>query len=433
MSAERPADHFEVDAARGWRMIVRRFAALSVGEGATLVLGFVVMLLLARRLGPSGFGVVTLGLTLVAWFMYVVDSGTEILNVREVARRPDRFRPIAEQMMGLRLALSVLATALFVAGVGLFTRTDFTRSTLLLFALMLPASALNLRWMVLGIGGSRAIAIGQTLSRLIVLAGVVLFVASLDDIKRVPLLEATGALMYGLVILWLVSRGARPLRPRADLMIWRTTLTSSLPLMCTGLARAAIISFDVLVIDLVLGPGSVGVYAVASKPAFVMASLVGLFSMAFLSAFSATAAGDARALQRRALRWAVGVGVLVAVALSAASVLLPWVFGEAYDEAVPVLAVVAWRIPVAAIAGLYASTLIARDRQTDVMWNSIIVGAFVVVADVAAVLAFGIMGAAVVSVLGAVMSAWLYARSVRRIEPDLATGRLGSSGRSIEP
>jgi O-antigen/teichoic acid export membrane protein len=290
---------------------------------------------------------------------------------------------------------------------------------------MLPASALNLRGMVLGVGGSRAIAIGQTVSRLIVLVGVLLLVGGLSDIKRVPILEAVAALVYGLVILVLVGRRLRlslPL-PRANLRVWRSTLEQSFPLMLTGLARASIISFDVLIIDLMLGPHKLGIYAVASKPVFLLAGVTGLFSMAFLSAFSATSGGHAAVLKRRSLRWSFGAGLVMAAIVSLSSPLLPLVFGEEYESAVPVLAVMAWRIPVGVLAGVYASTLIARHRQMEVMRNSFIVATFVVAADVVAVVALGIMGAAIVSVAGGVLSAYIYSRSVARLEPDLASAR----------
>ena len=116
-----------VDAQRGWKMIGRRFAALFAGEGVARAVGFVLVLVLARRLGPDGFGVVTLGLTLVAWFTFVVDSGTELLNVRDIARAPDRFRQIAANVLGLRLALSLVAAVIFVVGVEVFARSVYTR------------------------------------------------------------------------------------------------------------------------------------------------------------------------------------------------------------------------------------------------------------------------------------------------------------------
>jgi O-antigen/teichoic acid export membrane protein len=421
---------YRVDASRGWRMLLRRSAALIVGEGMARVIGFVAFLLLARRLGPGGFGIITLGLTLVGWFAYISDCGTEILNVREIARRPDRFKHIAEHVLGLRLVLSVVATGLYAAGVLLFARSDITRSTLVLFALVLPATALNLRWMVLGVGGSRAIALGQILSRLTVLVGVVTLVMSSVDLKRVPLLEAVGALVYAVVVLWIVGGGIGALRPRANRAVWIDTLKQSSPLMVSGIARSAVVSFDIILIDLALGPRDVGIYAVASRPAFFVTGAVGLFSMAFLSAFSATDEDGAAALKGRALRWAFAVGVVIAAGLSVASLLIPFVFGHRYDAAVPVLAVVAWRIPLAVIASIYGSVLIARERQIDVMRNSIAVAAFVVCADLFAVLVFGLMGAAVVSVAAGGLAFLLNRRSVRRVAPELFGGRLELAGRS---
>jgi O-antigen/teichoic acid export membrane protein len=418
----------QLDAARGWRMVLRRFSALFAGELGARVLGFVIVLVLATRLGPAGFGIVTFGLTLVAWCSYVVDAGTEILNVREIARRPDRFRHISERVLGLRLTLSVIAAALFVGGAWLLARSDLTRETLVLFALLLPAGALNLRWMVLGVGGSRAIALGLVLSRLLVLAAVVLLVVDESDLKRVPVIEAGGTLVYALVILWLVGGGLRRLRPRVDLAAWRETLRQSTPLMITGFARSAVVSFDVVLIQLALGPGDLGIYSLASRHAFFVTGAVGLFSMAFLSAFSATADEGAVALKGRALRWAFGCAVLVAAALSIGSLLIPSIYGSEYERSVAVLAVIAWRIPLAVLASVYGSILVARDRQVDLMRNSIIAAVFVVCADLLAVLAFGLLGAAVVSIAGGALTYLLNARSVRRVAPELG----GRALRTVE-
>ncbi len=419
----------QVDAARGWRMVLRRFSALLAGEAGARILGFVIVLILATRLGPAGFGIVTFGLTLVAWCSYVVDAGTEILNVREIARRPDRFRHISERVLGLRLALSVFAAALFVVGALLLARSDLTRETLVLFALLLPAGALNLRWMVLGVGGSRAIAAGLVLSRLLVLVAVVFLVVDESDITRVPVIEAVGTLVYALVILWLVGGGLRRLRPRVDIPAWQDTLRQSTPLMITGFARSAVVSFDIVLIQLALGPEDLGIYSLASRHAFFVTGAVGLFSMAFLSAFSATADEGAAALMGRALRWAFGISVLVAAALTVGSLLIPYVYGDEYDRSVAVLAVIAWRIPLAVLASIYGSILVARDRQIDLMRNSIVAAAFVVCADLVAVLAFGLLGAAVVSIAGGAITYLLNARSVRRAAPELG----GRSLRTAEP
>ena len=412
-------DALQVDAQRGWRMLLRRTAALLAGETAARAIGFVVVVLLARRLGPSGFGVVTLGLTLVTFFAYIVDSGTEVLNVREVARTPSRFREIAEQMLGLRLMLSVVAALVFIAGVEIVAKSPFTRDTVVLFAVILPAIALNLRWMALGVGGSRGIAAGNIASRLVVLLGALLLVSDSADLKRVPFLEAAAELAYVLIVLGVVGGSVGVIRPRANLAVWRSTLRQSFPLTVGGVARATISTFDIIVISLALGPHDVGIYGVAAKPALFAAGAVALFSLSFLSTFSATAAGDAALLHGRALRISFIACVGMAAVLSAAAPLVPLVFGESYRDAVPVVAVIAWRIPVAVLGLMYTSVLIAHDRQTTVMWNSVVAVVPTVTFSLVAILLFGLIGAAVASIVAAGLLFVLNYRSVMRYDPTL--------------
>src|SRR5439155_8069233 len=148
----------------------------------------------------------------------------------------------------------------------LFARSAFTRDTVVLFALLLPAIALNLRWMVLGVGGAKAVAAGNVVGRVVVLVGALLLVIGVHDLKRVPLLEFGAELTYALIVLWMVSGRLGSIRPRADWALWRSMLQQSLPLMVSGVARATIVSFDVIVISLALGPRDLGIYGVASKP-----------------------------------------------------------------------------------------------------------------------------------------------------------------------
>lgn len=408
-------------------MVLRRASALLAGETGARFVGFLVVLLLARRLEPSGFGLVTLGLTLAGWFSFVVDSGTEVLNVREVARRPERFAAIAEPVLGLRLALSLVSIVVFVVGVEVFARSDYTRDTIVLFAVLLPVIAINLRWMALGVGGSRGIAAGNIAGRVVVLVGVLLFVENETDVNSVPFLEAAGGLAYALVILAYVGHGLGRIRPRVDLRSWWATLRQSSPLMVGGVARATIGTFDVVVIGLALGPAAVGIYGVALKPALFALGAAHLFTLSFLSAFSATHVDESAELHRKALRSAFLASIAVAAGLAVASPLIPAVFGESYADAVLVLAIMAWRIPLGVLNGMYTTVLIARDRQKTLMWNSVLAAVPILAIDLVAIVEFGLAGAAVASVIAAAILFAFNYRSVSIHEPLSSEGlaRLG--------
>ena len=178
-------------------------------------------------------------------------------------------------------------------------------------------------------------------------------------------------------------------------------------------------TFDIIVISLVLGPRDVGIYGVAAKPALFAAGAVALFSLSFLSAFSATAVGEAALLHGRALRTSFLACVGMAAVLCAAAPLVPLVFGESYRDAVPVVAVIAWRIPVAVLGLMYSSVLIAHDRQTTVMRNSVVAVVPTITFSLVAILLFGLIGAAVASIAAAGLLFVLNYRSVMRYEPTL--------------
>jgi O-antigen/teichoic acid export membrane protein len=152
---------------------------------------------------------------------------------------------------------------------------------------------------------------------------------------------------------------------------WRVTLRQSLPLMASGVARATIFSFDVIVVSLELGPHDLGVYGIALRPVDFAAGAVGLFSLSFLSAFTATNPEDAAALHGRSLRVSVAACCALAFMLSLGSGGSPFVFGDEYVAAVPVLAILAWRIPFAALSGMYIAQVVARRRQWTLMWNAV--------------------------------------------------------------
>jgi O-antigen/teichoic acid export membrane protein len=258
--------------------------------------------------------------------------------------------------------------------------------------------------------------VGNIVGRLVLLVGVLAIVSNRHDIRRIPILEAGAELAYGFVILAFLARSFGVLLPRVDLAAWWKTIRQSAPLMVNSVARAASYSFDVLVIEIALGPRKLGFYGAGSKPVLFVTSALGLFAVAFLSSFSGQSPAAAEALLRRAVRTALALCLPLAIVISATAVaVVPMVFGHAYTGAAIVLTILAWKIPVVAAALPYGSVLIARDRQVVLMRNNLIAAGLTVAADLIAIPLFGLPGAAVVGVGNALVSSYLNHRScVRR-------------------
>lgn len=396
-----------------WRAVLESSGTLMSGQLAARLLGFATVFVLARAIEPSGFGLVTLGATLVLFFGILVDAGTEVLNVRDVAREPSRLRAIVEPILGLKLALCAPVAALFAVAVLAAADSSSDRLTLGLFVLVLPIAALNLRWIVVAIGGSRAIAVGTVVKELLLLVGVLVLVRELHDTTLVALLVAAGELASALVVLLWTKRRVGLLRPRIDLEAWRAALRAGAPILVNNLARTVVISLDVVLIALLIDREAVGLYSAAYKPVLFVISAMALFFVSFLAHYSAAAGEDARQLFRRTVTLAVMVTVPVALLLALESPLLVGLaYGEAFAGAAAVLAVLAWSVPIAAVSEPYRQTLIAGGRERLLMRNNVIGAVLNGVANLAVIPLFGIVGAAAVTLASEALIATLNARAV---------------------
>jgi O-antigen/teichoic acid export membrane protein len=382
-----------------WRALLRSFSTLAAGEVAARLFGFIAIVAMARQLGPSSFGIVVLGTTLITWFALVGDAGTEVLSLREVARRPERFKDVVEPVLGLRLALSLVGAALFLVGPLFLMHDQSDRAILWAFALVLPMMALNPRWIVVGVGGSRAVALGNIGSQVLMAAGVLLLVESPHDAVRIPFLQAGAELLYALIVLGAVGARAGRFRPRVDLGSWRKTLRDGAPLLAHSFSRAVIYSFDLLLIALLIDRTHVGLYSAAYKPVLFCVTALGLFYVSFLASLSAATGEQRFRLFRRTVLTAAGATLPVAAVLSAtAGVLVTLVFGDSFEGAGLPLAILVWGLPLLAVSGAYGNALIAGDRQKFVMRNNIVAAVANILANLVAVPLFGLIGAAVVTV-----------------------------------
>ena len=383
-----------------WRALVRNFMTLFLGESAARVFGLVTFILLARRLGPAGFGLVATALSIVGWFGLVADQGTGLVPTRDIARDPQQFRRIAERMLGLRLALAVPFVLALVGGAFALSNSSYDRDTYIRFAIAVPAIALNIRWLVLGVQGARLIAFGNVAAQLVILVGVLLLVTTSADAPVMAYVNGAGELGFALVILGMLVSRYGVLRPRVDLSVWWETLRSGLPLMVSAFARGILYSFDLVVIAFLIDPSHAGYYATGTKPALFVIQAIGLFYVSFLASYSAAHPEAAADLFRRSVRLGLAVSVPIAVALTlGAEFVVPFVVGHRYEIAAPVLAILAWKIPFSALSSPYNGVLLVGDRQLSLMWNNVAGAAVNIVGDLIAAPTVGIYGVAAVSLI----------------------------------
>ena len=103
--------------------IARNTLLLTLTELLSRVMSLVLIILVARRLGPVLMGIYAFGLTFVRLLEILVDFGLDRYIQREIGRRPEESGPLFSRVFGLKLALYLLG-AVIVLLLGYFFLAD---------------------------------------------------------------------------------------------------------------------------------------------------------------------------------------------------------------------------------------------------------------------------------------------------------------------
>ena len=129
--------------------MTRSIFLISIARTVSLALGVILLALLGRRLGTSGFGTLQLALAVMAYPLVLVDLGLTTFGLRAIAKgnvAPD----LVQGVVAARLILAAAALIALGAAVIFLPLNPLTRTLVVVLGLGLPASALNARWVLQG-------------------------------------------------------------------------------------------------------------------------------------------------------------------------------------------------------------------------------------------------------------------------------------------
>ena len=398
------------------KTILSNVGWLVAAEVAGRLVTFIALMHLTRALGPAPLGIVEFGLAVFALLSLVSLGGVEILAKRQVARTTRGIGRVAGTSLVLSwtwLGVAVALLALFAPLVERPAPTFLVATGFIVAAALTP---LGLRFAFLGRERMDRLAIASVAGQLVWAASVLVFVESTDDVLLVPALWLAGEATR-VILLMVAYKGlfGRIRMPRArGLRVWAA---ASVPVSLGRIARGSLYLIDVFILGLIAPLAVVGLYGVALRlPLFV----VSVGAMAHQALFPTVArlvpAGDREGLasvQGAALRAALSIGLAAALTLSgSADAFLGVLFGEPYRAAAPFLAILVWKIPLMAVAGLYRNVVWAARPALEARLSMAGAG-LTVVAAVIATVAVGAIGCAVAMVAGEALLLVLYVGAAR--------------------
>lgn len=383
----------------------------SVGIYTEYVLGMLTSIVIARHLGPDGFGAYSLVIWMVAMGVTVTNSGTASAAIKFIAEcrgagKPGRIRPLLRYLR--RAQLVFMAVVLLVGGTGFYLSGDhvapgFDHAVLLGFLVL--AVALRAPYMfnigvAKGFEDFRATAIVALISTPLNLA-MVLAAWWLDA----PVEGLLAVFVVSSAVFWLTSRHlaarmmpSEPDEPLPDDLRRRVRRHMKLTAMTVTIGFVTASEIEVLFLNLFDDAAGAGHFKVAYQLAQGAALLVpGVFG-ALLLPMMANALSQGREVAGRRFVATTSYLTLLAVPLVAFGVtfagpIIELLYGAAYAPAAPVFAVCLTMLSIATASQGGSSLLVSADRQHQILMLVIAVGIAKVGADAWLISLHGLDGA----------------------------------------
>lgn len=384
-----------------------------------LALGLGVVL--ARTLGPDGYGIYAFAFALMSLLMVVAEAGVPTLVMREVAAAEAR-----EQGGLLRGALRrglqfVAIVSVFVSVVGILCLTliaDRIETTNLytlgVMLLALPIAALA-KTLAHALKGLRRVVMAQALELLLrpvlVLASVVGMALVLSPSPLTPSLAMGGQLVAAIVVgifSFILLRRTIVAIVRKETLEFRSRewLKSALPLSLIGAALVINSQIDVVMLGWFEPDEQVGIYRVAVQGSvLVILSLQAVTAVVTPYIARLYAQGDTALLQRIVTRAAQASALpallIVILLVGAGQDILSWVFGPEYAAAHVSLVILAMGRLAVAVLGICGPllTMTGFERlQSQTIWFAVVAN---VILNLTLIPWLGVVGAAISTALTA--------------------------------
>ena len=324
---------------------------------ANIFLPLVTVPYLARVLRPEGWGFVVFAQTVSLWLTLIMEYGFMYSATRDVARHsgePEKLRQIAADVTGAKLLLSLFSAAAAVV-LWLAVPLFHENATYLVGALWLAiAQGLNPMWYFQGIERMRLPALCDVLGRVAYTICTFLWIRTPADAPRVLLYQAlsiTGSLA---VLLWLMFRVTGI--PSTSFRQVSATLRNAWHFFLFQAVTNLYMKANTFILGLVLSPALAAFFSGPEKLIRSGLSLTGPINQILYPRLSSLVKHDFAAARRLVIGGSLlfaAFGTTAALATFAAA---PWivraVFGPGYEEAVPVLRLLALICPFSAVSSV---------------------------------------------------------------------------------
>lgn len=378
-------------------------------------LGLIVGVWIARYLGPEQFGLLNFAMAFTSLFGAIAALGLQDIVVRDIVRDPDSARVTLGTSAFMQLLGGLVAYLLILAAIVQLRPDDtLARSIVAILGLMmlLKASDISVFWFESQV---------QSKFTVWVQNGAFLFFAAIKVVlilQRAPLIAFVWAILaeaaiVALVLLLVMSKhGPSLARLRVNAERGKTLLKDSWPLILSAIAITVYMKIDQIMLGQMIGDEAVGIYSAAVRVSelwyFVPMVIVASFFPTILEAKKQSELQYYARLQSLFDLMSL-ISIPVAITMTfLSSPIMDLLFGPAYIQAGPVLAIHIWASIFVFLGVAHSKWFLIENLQKLMFYRTALNGLINVLLNYLLIPKYGALGAAIALVIAQSLGTMIY-------------------------
>ena len=413
------------------RRMATGFAALTAATLFAQVSGFVVMVVLARRLAPEQIGAYSFALSLTGYFAIPANFGVTALATRDLVQRPQDARQIMGEVVSLQAVISLIPYLALVAFAPVLAIDGDSRMILPIVGLGFVIEGLLFQWVLYGSGRFGLMALARVLGAAAFAGGSLWFVeAGPNAVTTLGWVTLAGVVATSAITGIIAVRDHGLPRVVSDTRELTRRFRLGVPLGVAAVMISIYYTVDSVMLGYIESADTVGKYAIAYKIPLALINVGALWGAVYFPHASALAVSD-RGLLSEHLNLFGSVACVGALPVLAGSILvggdlMPRLFGPEYAVAAPafVLLMAAAALIIASYTYGVTAIAIGDERHYAI---AVTLGAVANIAiNAVAIPLFGMVGAASATIAAeVVVFVYIYMRLRRLLGPlPLQVGRI---------
>jgi len=342
------------------------------GRGLERLIRIAVVVVLARTLGVRGFGVYSFAFAFSELFAIFADAGLHAVLVREIAKDRNEAPRILGSALVLKGIMALVSwVAMWVVAVSMIPAGESRASVLVAsFLLFVSFRVTSLRALLdapfeAGLRMAKPVMLGIG-SEILSATGIITAAWAGWPIPGLIAVQLILFVPGGVILARLVFREVRPVI-RFDPRHWFSLLRMAAPVGAASVFFIIYTRTDLLMLELILGERSVGMYSVAYKligslsiiPLAISTSLLPLLS----HAFSEGESDEVRKMYGAAMSLAMALGLPIAVCgIVFPDAIIGLIFGPEFNPAAKAFQVLAGSMLLSFLLHVVATTGVAVGK-----------------------------------------------------------------------